>query len=178
MSSQSPELKQVSTINNDIRIGRGSVSGKSVQSSSLSNSRNNRSPNPPTKRLSHELHTAPQSPEMSSERVFDLMEKEQDKIVVKMTREISHLQEEIKALRAQANPRSRRSSSISSNASLELPRGDALTSTLIRRLSSSSQSGQLPQNHVQDILHENALLKHENEVLRREIDSLKTAMRR
>lgn len=180
ISPTSPKLKQVSTINSDIRSGRALAksAASNTPSSSLSNTRNNRSPNPPTKRYStHDISSVPQLPEMSNEQVFDLMEKEQDKIVVKMTREISQLQEELKALRAQSSSRNRRSSSISSNASLEIPRGEAHTAATIRRSSSSSHTHQLPQAQLHELAQENAALKHENEALKREIESLKAQLR-
>lgn len=175
----SPDLKQVSTINNDIRIGR-SPSTVGILASGLANSRINRSPNPPVRRISHDSPPLPQLPEMTNEQVFDLMEKEQDKIVVKMTREISQLQEELKALRSQNTSRNRRSSSISSNASLEIPRGDSHACAPVRRSSSSSQTHLLSPAQLQEMALENTSLKNdiqvlrrENEALRREVDHLR-----
>lgn len=125
-SGSTPTYKSVSTISNELRIGRqGSYSNSNsncnyvTASSSLSDARVNRS-------LSHDSNSsarllllndcnAPSPPsnppanteqmnlrKMSNEQIIDLMEREQDGLVLKLMKEIEHLKEENKNLKALA----------------------------------------------------------------------------
>lgn len=178
----SPNMLKVSTINNDIRIGRSPSIKNNGLASSLSNVRNHRSPN-------HSRHGSmvldetggEKGPDgstnlrkLSNEQIIDLMEKEQDGIVVKLMRDINMLKNELNQWKTGMMPAQLRSPSfdhrlsvVSSTSSIES--GERERS---RRRSSNEAppSGPLFENN--QLISENTRLRQENELLRQKLNAL------
>ncbi|CUM67170.1 uncharacterized protein PRCAT00004863001 [Priceomyces carsonii] len=114
---RSASMKEVSTISNDLRVGRASP----LYISSSTNVRNNRSPNYSKRRYSMNEQDATQpekQTKLNNNEIIDLMEREQDAIVLKLMKEIEYLKEENRALKSSMNAATRRKSSLGSSKSL------------------------------------------------------------
>lgn len=179
----SPNTLKISTINNDIRIGRSPSIKNNGLASSLSNMRNNRSPN-------HSRHgsVAGEDAEklgltqaegstnlrkLSSEQIIDIMEKEQDGIVVKLMRDINTLKQELHQWKTGALPAQLKSPSfdhrlsvVSSTSSI-----DSVEREKSRRRSSTEAppAGLLLDNFL---VSENYRLKQENDLLKQRLIEL------
>lgn len=180
----SPNMLKVSTISNDIRIGRSPSLKNNGLASSLSNVRNNRSPN-------HSRHGSmvgedaeklgPSQAEgstnlrkLSNEQIIDLMEKEQDGIVVKLMKDINTLKQELHQWKTGAMPTQLRSPSfdhrlsvVSSTSSV-----DSIERERSRRRSSNEAppAGSFLDNG--HLINENNRLKQENDYLRQKLNEL------
>lgn len=116
-SPKSPILKSLSTLQRDFRIGRSPNYVSTTQ-----NVRNQLSPNPSYRRYTIndvDFGRSTGSGKLSNEHIFDLMEREQDGIVLKLMKEITALKEENRQLKSNINSMNsiRRTSSLSSNRS-------------------------------------------------------------
>ncbi|CAK7890990.1 hypothetical protein CAAN3_01S03114 [[Candida] anglica] len=127
-ASNLQSFKNVSTISNELRIGRHSsiTNNNYIPSSALSDARSNKSPHGTSRRYSFPKGGATPSEhmnlrKMSNEQIIDLMEREQDAIVLKLMKEIESLKEENKSLKSslsnalQSSSLPRRTSSLSSS---------------------------------------------------------------
>lgn len=120
--------------------------------------RSNKSPgvNTPNRRFSYnDVEPTPvrSREKFNNEQIIDLMEREQDAIVLKLTREISQLKEENRMLRQAQNP-----------ANTQAKRDNADKKIKRKLLAGSSQRPQL----MEEIVKENEQLKKEIERLKRE----------
>lgn len=183
----SPNMFKVSTINNDIRIGRSSSINNNGFASSLSNVRNNRSPNNSQHgstvgdEASYERATGGQNEgstnlrKLSNEQIIDLMEKEQDGIVVKLMKEINTLKQELNQWKTGIMLAQLRSPSFDNRLSV-ISRTSSLESVdrVKNRRRSSNEAPPagpfLDSNHFGS---ENNRLRQENEILRQKLNELK-----
>lgn len=180
----SPNMLKVSTINNDIRIGRSSSIKNNGLASSLSNVRNNRSPNhsrhgsivgdDADKLGPNQLEGSTNLRKLSNEQIIDLMEKEQDGIVVKLMKDINTLKQELHQWKTGVMPTQLRSPSfdhrlsvVSSTSSV-----DSVERERIRRRSSNEAppAGSFFDNG--HLVSENNRLKQENDLLRQKLNEL------
>lgn len=186
-SCSSPNLGKVSTINNEIRIGRTpSFKGSTSTVSSLSNARTNRSPVHSRQssttddfaidKLNGSPVEATNLRELSNEQIIDLMEKEQDGMVVRLTKEINALKHELVQLKTglSSHPTApiRRSSSFENRLSVVSTASSVESMDRERFRRKSSNEGTLL-NLFHDnnyLIHENNKLRQENELLRHQLN--------